>query len=767
MSRIEREISNANRVSRGWHWRFWKNEELRTRDSLAALDRIELAAREEHRPALVEAVEVTRNAYGQSQELGLTTLQTAFTAMASMQGLPGFALQLSQVDPQLHPVLYDEVSRRRPGWEADFLKTVGVEDLAGLHHLADDQPWALPRAAEFASAYPGTRSRAIDQLRKLEEHPAFQAFDELSHEDYQEALEVHLLKQFGPPYEPLSWSREFFETRTEPKERKRVADWTLNALPDQPWKSFWKKAPMASVGIVEQLHGQETLNPKTALQATRAQPELLDQVLELAREQKNEGWSQALELTQKLPPQIREAAVDHLLGPGTQGLERAALQAAAPGPQLLAVSHTLLEAQPESGLKSFLVSLKHLPFENEESRSRVLARGTLQLPQKQDSASELALLACKSCDATDQISDKFSVLQHGLTTLHQSVPEGWPKAAVEMAWRIAHQPAADNQLWLRTAAAHQALRMFSRSVPSSEAELVDFGRQMFQAQWMVPEWHSPVYQEILGTLSAQTTDGWLTEGLSQLSSDDMLENLKHLKAVVEVASLGESGPDETDLEVGEGYVTVGDYEVPIDGHKSRAEVEVNTPARVPTPTPGTGLTPDYDYSDEERAQKVIIRREEAYKRGTALLYNPARGDFDYQESYKRGVAGAYLPFQGASRFEEGYKRGMAVVYHPETAEVQFEEEYKRGYSGLRNPVTGEVGFQEKYKGGVAAAVDPYTGEERWEDGYKRGVTGLYRLDEERFQFENAYKRGLSLATNDPGHPTLTTSSSWSMDFDED
>lgn len=742
---------------------------MRTRETLEALDRLERAAQHEGDERLLDVVGLTRQGCqateGQpAQRLAL--LQTCFDDLHAGFGGPlaGIALHMARAAQAAGPTLFDDIAARQPGWESDFLKLLEVDFETGLEHLESQGSWTLAAAAGTALPFPEKHEAALEHIRRLEEHPSFTAYDELGRGP---ALAAHTLQSVDGPYEPVAWVRPYFEAC---QDKAPVAHWTLQRLDDGPWKRFWHTAPAAGVEVLEKVYADQPLTVENALATVAEHPEHLGSVEALARQQQREDWAEALARLDRLSPGLKTAGIQHLLGQGTAGLERALIAGAAPGPALLALADNLLESAPDQRLKSFLAGFKNLPFAGDASRP--LARGARILLEEKplDTPQELARLACRTSDATDRIADKFTILQQGLSEAHASSPEGWGRAALELAWSVSHQAAPKNRLWLRTAAAHHALRLFARETPSTEGEFLRFGRELFLSQWMTPDLHAPVYTALLDTLSKTTVDPLVKEKIEALPDGDtkvLADNLAQLDEFLN--SLGmlvrTDEPDKL-LEVGEGYLDVGGHELPVEGERSSRKAPLGG-GSAPVRSKPEPLEPNHGYSEEERQQKVQVHWQDSYKDGVAVIYNPATGTFQDHTSYKDGVAGGYHPRTGQVTFESSYKDGVGMVYLPESASFRVETSYKDGVAGLRNPVTGEVTFKSSYKDGVAAAANPYSGEEKWETSYKSGVAGYYDLGREAFEFRDSYKSGIAVATNDPGHPSLTSSSSWSMDFDED
>lgn len=769
MGELRAEIARANRVSRRFVWKFWKAREIHTRESLEALDRIERAAGQESNQQVAQALAQTRTGNQADPTHQLEVLRVSFEALEAglgngVCGLAGYALRLTRAAEATGPALVEANRQLQPGWESDFLGSLkGLPAEQVLTELASEQAWTLPRAARVAEQYRGDQT--IAQLRKLEPNQAFQAYDALADVEWQSELDAHLVHQLaqGKPYEPLAFARDFFESRPD-DQRKKVAEWALGHS-QGAWQSFWPKARPAAVGVLEKVYAGEAFGVETALAAVSGQleehPELLASVREVAVAGRRTDWVEAFDHLQRLSPPLQKAGVEHLLGKGRDGLERALIAAAAPGPALLGVARSLLATTPESRLKSFLVGLGQLPFEGDEGRSLAQARGARILSEESpvDEARQMALLACRSCDATPLVGEKFTILQQGLAQLHRDLPEGWGKQAAELVWDLSHLEAAGNQLWLRTSAAHHGLRLLARGLPANEGEFATFGRELAQAQWMVPAWRQPVESLVRKGLAASS------DPLVQAKLTDAGASL------VEIERILTSLPFQTrvdtpglELEVNQSYIEVGGQEIAIEEAPRATELVLPAAGRREL-QPGVALQPDFEYTAAEREQRVQTRWNESYKSGLAIVFNPASGQFDSHESYKEGVAGGYDPTSGETKFESSYKDGVGMVYHPETASFETRTSYKSGMAGLRNPVTAEVTFKESYKSGLAGAANPYSGEEKWAESYKSGVAGYWDPAREEFEFRESYKSGLATATNDPAAPTLTTSYTWSYDFE--
>ncbi|MGE0489855.1 MAG: hypothetical protein AB7S38_11670 [Vulcanimicrobiota bacterium] len=770
MGELRAEIARANQVSRRFVWKFWKAREIHTRESLEALDRIERAAGQESNQQVARAVAQTRTGNEADPTHRLEVLRASFEALEAglgdgVCGLAGYALRLSQAAEATGPALVEANRQLQPGWESDFLGSLkGLPAEQALTELASEQSWTLTRAARVAEQYRGDQT--IDRLRQLEPNQAFEAYDQLADAQWQDDLDAHLVHQLGQekPYEPLGFAREFFASRQSSDQREKVAEWALGAS-QGAWQSFWQGARPASVEVLEKIYAGEAFGVETALAAVSGHleqhPELLGTVRQVAVEGQRTDWVEAFDRLQSLSPPLQKAGVEHLLGKGRDGLERALIAAAAPGPALLGVAQSLLSTCPDSRLKSFLVGLGQLPFEGDQGRSLAQARGARILVEENpvDEARQMALLACRSCDATPAISEKFTILQQGLAQLHHDLPDGWGKQAAELVWQLCHLEAPENQLWLRTSAAHHGLRLLARGLPANEGELVTFGRELAQAQWMIPAWRQPV-------------EGLVKKGLA--TSPDPLVQAKLADSGASLADLERiltSLPFQTrvdasglEMEVNQSYIEVGGQEIAIQ-EAPRATELVLAPETRRSTAETTELKPDFEYTATERQQLVETRWNESYKSGLAIVYNPASGQFDSHEGYKDGVAGGYDPTRGETKFESSYKDGVGMVYHPETASFETRTSYKSGLAGLRNPVTGGVTFKESYKSGLAGAANPYSGEEKWEESYKSGVAGYWDPAREAFEFRESYKSGLATATNDPAAPTLTTSYTWSYDFE--
>ncbi len=768
MTKLSKAISDGLHSSRPLEWRLWLSTQDRNQESLKALDRVEAAANQKGQDQLVRAAQLARAGSKRCRpEEKLRLLRKTFEALEAgvadgVHGLAGFALRLAQASKSAAPFLYQQSLEAQPGWEQDFLTSLEVSPLAGLAQLQQPGEWTLQRGARVALDHSSKPLEALEKLKTLEPHQAFQAHQQLSAvTSDQKALARHTLEQLQSSYSPLEFSqRPFRENLGAPD---WLADWTLEQLPDSPWYPFWKEAPETRVEILEKLQAGRTLSVPDALEVVaphlEQSPHLLGSVKKVASSQSQEDWRQALGLLEKLPEESLQAGIDHLLSRGPGALERALIAAAAPGPTLLGVAEALLEMAPDSRLKAFLATLP------EGSSEGTLARGAriLREEQPEDSLTTLALLACRTSDASERISQKHAILCHGLAAVHRQATCDWQAKSVELVWELAHLKAPTNQLWLGTAAAHHGLRLLAQGLPQSEAEFAQFGRTLLQSQWMIPEWAKPLEKAVAKGLE-ESSDAIVAELLKSLPPEPRASLDRLCEVLTSLPFQARASRSSLGLEISESYIELGGFELPVVDREPSRELNLD-PAGAIQQTTRTPLVPRHDYTQEERELKVITRWDESYQSGQVTVYNPRSGQFVTQDSYRDGVAAGYDPETGKVKVESSYKDGVALAYHPEKATFELRTSYKSGLAALRNPVTGQVKFREAYNSGIGAAVNPYTGEEKWVDSYQSGVAGYYDLNREGFDFRNSYQSGLAVATNDPGHPTLMSSYSWSMDFE--
>ncbi len=715
---IPEEAREGLRASGAVRWRFWERTALNLKEAEQAIDRI---SHSEPTPEQAAVLKMASIAASSEVEPGqrLTVLREAMSRLTQrvagdLSGMAAIALALKepvprslQKDHQLVECLPD----------TGLLGKVAPTDDWLLHSAAqvaprNGQEWAeklkgCPRASVQAALNELCDDETKGWLQELKDHAGLEQIERKA---------LALTDQTLPAHQ---WALQVDESVA-------VATWGLGKAPEHEWKTLAQKLP--GIDRMALLRVDAPFDPQQAAELLAGHPDAARRLAEVRPR------DAALQLVARLPEQPK-ALAHYAEGSLTPASVLGKMLSTIPPDvtlrniettdpllgALLAQTWSRPDAQAKLAVAGYQATEK--PGASTASIGLAMARATGDLNEKLWAA-RAALKAC-DCPARD------TFLQ--LTELNGT-----------------------NETWCRAALALASLRAIEKNPQAGTRSVVEVVLEA-GTTWAGPAWRETM-SDFLGATLAESQDPMSQALARKLREHANQQVLVELTQVLDDRILRN---EKADVAIGErgNQVLVGGVRL----DKKVGSVPLNDlQASAPEPE----VTPVALQLDAPPEPGIQVGGEwkEAYKSGIGGVYNPTTGEMEWKESYKSGVAGIYDPDTGKVEWQESYKSGVAVLRMP-NGKIEWKESYKSGIVGVLQP-DGTASWPEGYKDGVARCQRP---DGSWvvKTDYKTGIAGVWDEAKGEVDWHTSYNSGIAYGSSDPEKPTLATTASVSMGWDDD